>query len=215
MAAVGLRDYLNWHDDYDRPGSALHLRLVLVQDLIAAAFDEKPTGTIRVISMCAGQGRDLLTATRRHHRRGDVAGRLVEIDPRNVTIARDAIAEARLDGLEVVEGDAGLSDTYVGAAPADLVLACGIFGNITDDDIRRTVEFMPALCAPDAWVIWTRRPGDDDQLVTIQGWFADAGFEPRTLIIGEGNLFGVGAVQYRGSPTPLHLGTRAFENFFR
>jgi hypothetical protein len=46
---------------------------------------------------------------------------------------------------EVVTGDAALTDHYRGTVPADLVLACGLPGNVTDDDIRRTVGFCPQL----------------------------------------------------------------------
>ena len=56
-----MRDYLAWHDDYERPGSALHLRLLVVQELIASALDESASGRIRVISMCARQGHDIVT----------------------------------------------------------------------------------------------------------------------------------------------------------
>ena len=210
-----MRDYLEWHDDYKRPGSALHLRLLVVQDLIASAFDEVEAGPIHVISMCAGQGQDLVTVTRRHHRRADVVGRLVELDPRNVAIARSSIADAGLERLDVVEADAGRSDAYVGAVPADLVLACGIFGNISDDEVRHTVDCLPALCAPGGWVIWTRAPRGDDILSTIEGWFGGAGFEPRALVVGDGDLFGVGAAQFQGAPVPLRPGTQFFGDFFR
>jgi hypothetical protein len=209
-----MRDYLAWHDDYDRPGSRLHLRLLVVQDLIAAALDECRPGTIRVVSMCAGQGRDLVTVARRHRRGDDLVGRLVEIDPRNVDAARAAISEAGIGGLEVVEGDAGRSDAYIGATPADLVLACGIFGNVTDDDVKSTVEFMPALCAPGARVIWTRVPRDDGILYRIEDWFTEAGFQAEALVIGEGNIFGVGAARFRGIPTAPDEGVRLFD-FFR
>ena len=212
--AQEMRDYLAWHDDYDRPGSRLHLRLLVVQDLIAAALDEAGPGAIRVVSMCAGQGRDLITVARRHRRGDDLVGRLVELDRRNVAAARAAISDAGIGGLEVVEGDAGRSDSYIGATPADLVLACGIFGNVTDDDIKTTVEFMPALCAPGAWVIWTRGPRDDGMLESIQDWFTAARFQPRALVIGAGNLFGVGAAQFRGTPATAHPGVRLFD-FFR
>jgi hypothetical protein len=209
-----MRDYLAWHDDYERPGSRLHLRLLVVQDLIAAALDEARPGAIRVVSMCAGQGRDVITVACRHRRGDDLVGRLVELDPRNVAVARAAISDAELAGLEVVEGDAGRSDSYIGATPADLVLACGIFGNITDDDVKTTVEFMPALCAPGAWVIWTRGPRDDEILERIEGWFTATGFESRALVIGAGHLFGVGAAQFRGEPAAAHPGVRLFD-FFR
>jgi hypothetical protein len=209
------RDYLAWHEEYDRPGSALHLRLLVVMDFLAAALDERPDGPVRLISMCAGQARDVVTVGRRHRRGADICGRLVELDPRNAQGARDAIAEATLSGLEVLETDAGLSDAYVGAAPADVVLACGIFGNITDDEVERTVRNLPSLCAPDAWVIWTRAPREDGILRTIEEWFVAAGFDSVGLVVGEGDLFGAGAVRFRGSPTPLATGVRYFGDFYR
>jgi hypothetical protein len=205
-----MRDYRAWHDDYDRPGSTLHLRLLVVQDLIAEALDEAPPGPVRFVSMCAGQGRDVLTVARRHRRGGDLVGRLVEVDPANVSAARATVAGAGLDGIEVVEGDAGHSDTYAGAAPADLVLACGIFGNVSDEDVRATVEFLPALCAPGATVIWTRRQREDGIVPTIQDWFTAAGFEPQVLVTPERVSFGVGAARFTGVPVPLRAGARLF-----
>jgi Putative methyltransferase len=205
-----MRDYLAWHDDYDHPGSSLHLRLLVVRDLIAAALDEAPPGQVRFVSMCAGQGRDVLTVARRHRRGGDLVGRLVELDPANVAAARATIAGAGLDGIEVVEGDAGRSDAYLGAAPADLVLACGIFGNVTEEDIRATVEFLPALCAPGATVIWTRGQREDDLVHTIQDWFTAAGFEARALVTPQRVSFGVGAAEFIGTPAPLYPGTTFF-----
>jgi hypothetical protein len=40
--------------------------------------------------------------------------------------------------------------------PADVLLLCGIFGNVSDGDIRRTVQAVPALCRAGATVIWAR-----------------------------------------------------------
>jgi hypothetical protein len=202
MKDMGLQDYAEWHEAYDRPGSGLYLRLLVVQDLIAAALDEAPPGPVRVISMCAGQGRDVIGVARRHRRGHDLTGLLVEADPRNVAAARDAIARADLTGLTVQPGDAGDTAVYQGAGPADLLLACGIFGNVTDEDVRGTVRYLPALCAPGARVLWTRAPRGDDILTTIQGWFDEAGFRPDALIVPKGDLFGVGAARLATPPPP-------------
>jgi hypothetical protein len=210
MSAMALRDYAAWHDEYDRAGSPLHLRLLVVQDLIATALDEMPPGPIRVISMCAGQGRDLIGVARRHRRGGDLTGILVEADPRNAAAARTGIEQAGLGGLTVIEGDAGQSSVYAGAAPAGVVLACGIFGNVSDEDIRRTAGFLPALCAPGGWVIWTRKPQPDGVLPVIQGWFEEAGFRPYALVVGEGDLFGVGAARLTAPPRPFRSGQELF-----
>lgn len=160
--------------------------------------------------MCAGQGRDVLTVARRHRRGGDLVGRLVELDHANVDAARAAIAEAGLRGLEVVEADAGWSDAYEGATPADLVLACGIFGNVSDEDVKTTVELLPSLCASNATVIWTRAPRSDGIVSRIQAWFADAGFASRSLVIGDGDLFAVGAARLVGAPAPLEPNMKLF-----
>jgi hypothetical protein len=194
----------------------MHLRLLVIEDLLAAAVDMCTAGPIRVISMCAGQARDVVTVARRHRRGGDLCGRLVELDPRNAQYARDAITRAGLGGFEVVEGNAGRSDAYVGAAPADVVLACGVFGHITDKEVEHTVSNLPSLCAPDAWVLWTRGPRPNDRILhKIEKWFERAGFEPVCLVIGQGNLFGAGAARFRGSTPRLATGVTFFGDFSR
>jgi hypothetical protein len=102
---------------------------------------------------------------------------------------------------------------YVGAAPADVVLACGILGNITDEEVERTLRFLPSLCAPGAWVLWTRAPRGDDILERIDGWLIDAGFESRGVVVGKGDIFGAGAAVYRGEPSPLDPTLHLFDFF--
>ncbi|HLM63413.1 MAG TPA: class I SAM-dependent methyltransferase family protein [Acidimicrobiales bacterium] len=206
---MGLQDYVAWHDGYGEPGSHLHLRLLVVQSLIAEALDHLAPGPVRVVSICAGQGHDILTVARRQ-RRADLSGRLVELDPTNAAAARRAIDAAGLDGFEVVEADAGSSDAYAGAVPAELVLACGVFGNISDDDIEATVRFLPALCAPGAWVVWTRHPRDPAIIDALQGWLVDAGFEPRQVVIPADRSFGVGAARLVTTPKPFRPGQHLF-----
>jgi hypothetical protein len=135
-------------------------RLTVVRRRISEALDLCPQGQIRVVSMCAGDGRDLLGVLPRHARAPDVRARLVEIDPQLARRARDAA----LPGVEVVCADAGNTDSYAGAVPANLLLCCGVFGNISDDDIATTIRHWPRLCATGATVIWTRgapRSGPD------------------------------------------------------
>ena len=77
----------------------------------------------------------------------DVDARLVELDPDLAERGRSRAAKIS-PTIEVVTGDASMTSSYAEAVPADIVLACGIFGNITDDDIENTVEHLPSLCAP-------------------------------------------------------------------
>ena len=147
------RDWVEWHRDYDDPGSLLSRRGERVQGHLRAELERAPAGDVRLISLCAGQGRDVIGVLTGHPRRHDVRARLVELDERNVALARQAAQAAGLPGVEVLQADAGITDACAGAVPAQVVVACGIFGNITDSDIRATVAALPGLCAPGALVL--------------------------------------------------------------
>ncbi|QYC38948.1 Methyltransferase domain protein [Nonomuraea coxensis DSM 45129] len=202
-------DWSGWHDEYDRPGSPLARRLAVVQERVRAALDTAPAGPLRVVSMCAGQGRDLVPVLAQHPRRDDVRARLVELDPANCDLARSAAAAAGLGQVEVVEGDASLVDRYADLAPADLVLACGLFGNISDDDVRRTIGFFPQLCAQGGTVVWTRHREEPDLVPRMRTWFEENGFALEWVSPPDAG-FGVGAHRFTGSPRPPAAGERMF-----
>ena len=164
-------DWVEWHRDYDDPGSLLSRRGELVQGHLRAELERAPAGDVRLISLCAGQGRDVIGALTGHPRRGDVRARLVELDERNVALARQAAQAAGLHGVEVLQADAGITDAYAGAVPAQIVVACGVFGNITGSDIQATVAALPSLCAPGALVLWTRHRLPPDLTPAIRSWF--------------------------------------------
>jgi hypothetical protein len=175
---VPSRDWHAWHDDYDLPGSPLAVRLAIVQSHVRQALDAAPPGPIRVVSLCAGQGRDLIGVVASHNRREDVRALLVEADERNLAAARHHLSAVGLGAqISVVGGDAAVTDHYVGHTPAHLVLACGIFGNITEPDIRHTIANLPAFCASGATVVWTRHRRPPDLTGSIRSWFEEAGFE--------------------------------------
>jgi hypothetical protein len=201
---VTTADWAAWHDGYDDPESWLHQRLAVVRRRVAQALDEQPAGQIRVISACAGQGRDLLGVLPDHPRRADVVARLVELDPRNVERAREAVDSAGLSNVDVVLADASLSAAYVGMVPADVVLMCGVFGNISEEDIRRTVAALPQLCRSGGTVIWTRHTEVPDFTSTIRGWFAENGFVEIGFDAGTQHEYGVGMHVLEGP-------TRAFQ----
>ena len=204
-------DWRAWHDAYEDPDSGLAQRLVLVREQIRAALDRTPPGEVKAVSMCAGQGHDLIGALTGHERCGDVSARLVELDEHNVLLARRAAQEAGLDGVQVLVGDASLTDAYVGAVPADLVLVCGVFGNISAEDIQRTITALPQLCAVDATVIWTRHRLPPDITPTIRRWFADSGFGELAFEVDQSALLAVGAQRFTGAPATLREGERLFD----
>jgi hypothetical protein len=207
---VTAKDWLAWHADYSDTNSALSRRLREVQRQISRFLDQAPVGEIHVLSLCAGQGRDLLDVLAGHRRRQDVIARLVELDPRNAQLAR--AAAVRIDGshIEIVEGDAGITDAYFGAVPVDLLLLVGIFGNISDVDIEKTVRAVPSICAFGATVIWTRSRHEPDITPTIRSWFAEAGCEEVAFVAPSGVQFSVGANRFVGAPHALRTGERLF-----
>jgi len=102
-------------------------------------------------------------------------------------------------------GDAGDSASYTGAVPADLVLACGVFGNISDADIERTLRALPMFAAPGATAIWTRHRREPDMTIDIRRWLQQAGFENSAYDpVPESDTLGtVGTAVFRGETQPL------------
>lgn len=200
-----MTDWVQWHASYANPDSTLSQRLKVVRRRIAEALDRTPAGPIRVASMCAGDGRDLLGVLESHPRAGDVSGRLVEWDERLAERAR-ALAPSV---IEVVRGDAGNSAAYEGATPVDLLLCCGVFGNITEADIRNTIHSWPMLCAPEATVIWTRGAFDYDLRPQIRAWVKEAGFEELSFD-GEHERYGVGVAKMVRASEPYRSGVHFF-----
>jgi hypothetical protein len=203
------RDWHAWHDAYDDPGSSLAQRLAVVRARIADALDTAPSGPLRAVSMCAGQGRDLIPVLASHPRGPDVTARLVELDPGLAATARRAAAKAGLPGVEVVTGDASLTDAYAGLIPADLVMVCGVFGNITVSDIRRTVGCCTQLCATGGTTLWTRGRTEPDLVPRICDWFGENGFE-LSWLSDPGVKYGVGMHRFSARPQPLAAGLRMF-----
>jgi hypothetical protein len=207
-SAGGVSHWVRWHASYEDPASALSRRLRVVQDGVRAALDGQSQGPIRIVSMCAGQGRDVIDVVAGHPRRADVRARLVERDPSLAAFARRRAADLGVDGqIEVVEGDASLVASYAGFLPADLVLICGVFGNINDADIRATVRRMPSFCAPGGTVIWTRHRRAPDLTPSVRSWFAEAGFEELSFVAPAANVLGVGCHQWVGRELSKGAGT--------
>ena len=98
----------------------------------------------------------------------------------------------------MVEGDASLVRSYAGFLPADLVLVCGVFGNIGEGDIRGTVSRMPSFCAPGGTVVWTRHRRPPDLTSSVRGWFFDAGFEEVSFVAPPGTVLSVGCHRFEG-----------------
>jgi hypothetical protein len=196
-----MRDWVGWHAAYDDQSSQLSTRLRQVRLRLSEAIDRAPPGPVRLVSLCAGQGHDVIGVVPRHPRRDDVHAVLIERDLRNVDLAGRAAAQAGLSQLEVREADASLVAGFADALPADVLLLCGIFGNISDEDIRRMIEASAVMCAPGATVIWTRHRRAPDLTPQIRAWFAASGFDELAFdALDTDRLMSVGANRLRQAP---------------
>jgi Putative methyltransferase len=213
--------WASWHEEYEDPDSDIARRLRHVQRRLAEGLDNAPAGPIRLISLCAGEGRDVIGVLPTHPRRDDVTARLVELDPGIAATARAAAANAGLDRVEVVAGDAALLSAYQDLSPADIVLACGIFGNVDDEDIRRTIVGLRQLSKPGATVLWTRSRRTPDLTPAIRSWFSEAGFGEVAFDYEKDRGFSVGTQRFDLPPVaalaladvtvPFEPDTRLFE----
>lgn len=207
---VGSSDWLRWHTPYDDPASPLSRRLAIVQQQLRRALPAVVEAPLQIVSICAGQGHDLLGVLADYPSADMIHARLVELDEQNVRTARQKVAALGLKDIEVVLGDAALLSAYEGAAPANIVLACGVFGNTSDADIFHTIDLLPQLCAAEATVIWTRSRRKPDITPTIRAYFADHEFTEADFVAPDDVLFSVGVNQFTGAPQPLQPDERMF-----
>ncbi|WP_026733308.1 class I SAM-dependent methyltransferase family protein [Fischerella sp. PCC 9605] len=152
------KDWFEWHDLYNTE-PRMQQRLQLVRESLSKSLDACPAGIIRVVSVCAGDGRDLLGTLSNHPRSKDVYARLIELNPKLVERGRAAIESAGLGKqIEFINGDATISSNYIGVVPADIVIVCGVFGHLADEaELRSLLRNLSFLCKKGSFIIWTRR----------------------------------------------------------
>jgi hypothetical protein len=187
-----VKDWVDWHRSYDDPDSSLSRRLAVVRQRLSETLDVGRTPAT-ILSLCAGDGRDILPvlATRPP---GSAVVRLVEQDDALAARARASADAAGLPGVDVTCGDAGAVTTFVDLLPVDLLMLCGVFGNVTPEDVARTVALVPTLVTPGGFVVWTRGRSEPDLRPTVRRWFRDAGLD-EVSFDGEPESFGIGVAR--------------------
>ncbi len=204
-------DWQAWHQPYADESSALSRRLREVQRHIVAWLEQRPHEALSAVSVCAGQGHDLLGVLAARPDGNRVRATLLEYDPRNVVAAQRTAYGARLSNVTVLHADAGDPAVYAQAVPADLVFMAGVFGNISDADVRRTIGALPQLCAAGATVIWTRTRRAPDLTPTVRRWLRAAGFIEDAFHAPDDVLFSVGVHRFTGVPQVLTSSGRLFQ----
>ncbi len=193
-----MTDWSEWHQAYQDASSSLSDRLRVVQQRIDDWLDVTAPDPVTVVSACAGDGRDLLGVLEHRSDRARVSATLLETDRRNAARAVDEVSRLGLTGVAVRRLDAGISDAYAGAVPADLVLLCG------------TIRKASRLCRRGSVVIWTRHRRPPDLTPNIRRWFTDDAFVEVDFVAPDGALFSVGVHRFIGEPAPLGNDVRLF-----
>lgn len=200
------KDWFAWHDNY-RTRPRMGQRLQIVREYISTCLNEFPSGQIRVVSVCAGDSRDLIGTIFDHPRSGDVQARLIELDERLVECGRSAAEAAGLEEqLEFVCGDATLSSVYEGVVPADLVLVCGVFGNVPNEtELQRLIHSLRFFCKPGGFTIWTRDlfVDGEQRLAQVRELLRESAFEEVSFKMTAVGNMGVGTHRYLGESLPL------------
>ncbi|MDX6219548.1 MAG: hypothetical protein QOJ48_1229 [Frankiales bacterium] len=195
-----MTDWQAWHAGYEDPSSSLSRRLLIVRRRVEEALGgARPVR--RVLSLCAGDGRDLIPALAALpvDRRPEAV--LVELDESLASVARQHAADAGVTA-SVVVGDAGRLRTWGHAIPVDLLMQCGIFGNVDDADVQRMITASRAVLTTGGTVIWTRGYAQgQDMRGAIRNRFHEAGFE-EVAFDSEPAGFGVGVARLLQPTTP-------------
>ncbi|HET6910126.1 MAG TPA: class I SAM-dependent methyltransferase [Mycobacteriales bacterium] len=203
-----MTDWHVWHEQYDDPGSSLSRRLEVVRRLLTGIV-EPMSGDDRVLSLCAGDGRDVIpvVAGLPALRRPELV--LVELDEQLASAARENAQDAGV-AATVIAADAGDTSLWRQHLPVNLLMLCGIFGNISDDDIRSTIEAAPAMLPKGGTVIWTRGARRERDLrPQVRQWFNEAGFT-EVHFESEPGGFGVGVNRSPDAAAPRAIPDQLF-----
>ena len=204
------KDWKKWHTLYNDGESGLAKRLRIVQESISDCLPDAIEERFQIIDICSGDGRDLLDVLDRYPVKDSVHSFLVELDTRLANESGHTASEKNLQNVTVVNGDASLLSIYKDVSRADLILLCGVFGNISNDDIQNTIEALPQISKQGAKVIWTRHLRQPEVMPTIQDLFRTSGFIEVNIKTTDDQSYVIATYEFKGSPMPLKNDTRLF-----
>ena len=136
----------------------------------------------------------------------------MEKDEALARAASEGTASLGLADVHVAVGGAGRFSTFSSYLPVDLLLLCGIFGNIPPAEIEATVAASPAMLGPGGSVAcaWTR--GDPSlhgrnepcRWPWVRSLFSANGFE-EVSFAGDPAPYGVGVARLVQAPGPRQV----------
>jgi hypothetical protein len=192
------------------------LRLETVQKHLIHCLDIAPPGPLRLISICAGDGRDVIGVLQTHQRRNNMSAWLVELDPQSVAagICYSSIVGLQ-DTVRFINRDATDYATFDDIAPADIILVCGVWGHVPARERVSLAGALPALCRPCGTVTWTRGISNGTaRLHEIESLFMRPTWERVRITLTADKRWAVASYRYDGQAMVLPRSGRIF-NFER
>jgi len=181
------------------------LRLSVVQAHLTECLEVAPAGPLRIVSVCAGDGRDVIGVLRSHPRRTEVTAWLVELDRVSVTAGIQLTTSEGLGkSVNFLHKDATAFETYLQIAPSDILLVCGVWGHVPVDERSQLVYALSCFCRPGGTVIWTcgaKKGGNRVQ--AIQSLFTGSSWECVRLSSTPDQRWAVATHRYCGPPNAL------------
>jgi ubiquinone/menaquinone biosynthesis C-methylase UbiE len=193
-----MKDWQEWHNHYNEPSSDLARRLQIVQEQITNCLPHNVNEPYQIIDICAGDGRDLIGVLSKHLNLLNIRSFLVEINDEIANHAKELINTEHIQNIQVVIADAANSSLYKNVIPADLILLCGVFGNISIEDVQNIIENLHMFCKSGTKVIWTRNRRAPDVTPKIRELFTNNSFAELKFISPSDNTYAVGLNIFKG-----------------
>lgn len=207
-------DWNQWHTGYETSAS-LQARLKAVSEQITIAINDCPPGPIKIISLCAGDGRDILLALQNHPRRKDVSASLVDNHLESIERGRElALKTGLTKQIHFLHADAGLGETYADIGHANVVLLSGFLGHLRHGDALNLISKLPMVVKTNGSVIWNRHVVLHDgaeQVARIRGAFRSHHFDEEHFAATAEDGFAMGRVCFKGESAPLDAAQKLFE----
>lgn len=192
--------------------SGYQLRLGAVQSHLTDCLDDAAPGPLRLVSICAGDGRDVIGVLESHPRRADVEAWLVELDRKSVESGRkSAEAKGLTDRVTFINGDATDYATYSNILPCDIVMMCGVLGHVRPSERAEMVKKAARFCKPGGAIVWTRGVKQGrSRLAEVERLFDHAICEKVRTSVTPDEKWGVVTHRYVGQPHMSPSGGRIF-----
>jgi hypothetical protein len=195
---------------YRRENYQQRLRVVKVH--LAECLNDAAQGPLRLVSLCAGDGRDVIDVLQSNRRRNDVGAWLVELNGQSIA---DGALHMKASGLEklvnFIHADATDYLTYQTLVPCDIILLCGVWGHVPVNERALLVRALASFSKPGGSLIWTRGISRGmDRLNEIQSQFANSSWERVRLSFTPNDKWAISTHRYCGPSLELPASGRIF-----